>query len=450
MIGHRNRFPRWIVDQEIPQVGPGPTGRGRRHAQLLVEVTVIQPAMPVNADQGAAHHPLEIFAAVAGLQQLLVGLQLAPRLEPAGKALDRHVGQGVEAGENHPMLAGQHPAVIGFQLGLGGRQRGALGVVDEVQAGALARLAVAKGVELAQGRDAAGKYARSPLAINVGCQITGQGGHHRDALARQKMGQILLAGLRKDGEVAAIDHLDTQPASRHHQLPELGMELGRPTGEIQAGEAPGCQHLWNQPEGIPIHRFGAGGSRIHMAVAAGLVAAVAEVHLQGGEGAASEWGKRQMVRFQTTPSCPLTMTDDGSIAYPTFAMLQQPPRGYVTLARLGLVTNALAIPAGLAVILLEPTWRTANLVVGASAVLPTAVVGLVASIGLLKWRAWGQILAIVALAMALAVGLPYGIVRLALLSEGRLETALLSGLLWSASTAALVFWCRPCIRRYLI
>ena len=131
-------------------------------------------------------------------------------------------------------------------------------------------------------------------------------------------------------------------------------------------------------------------------------------------------------------------------------MLQQPPRGYVTLARLGLAANALAIPLGLAVILLDPTWRTANLVVGASAVLPTAVVGLVGSIALLKWRAWGQILAIVALSMALAVGLPYGIVRMALLSEGRLLTAVLSGLLWAATTAALVFWSRSSIRRYLI
>ena len=130
-------------------------------------------------------------------------------------------------------------------------------------------------------------------------------------------------------------------------------------------------------------------------------------------------------------------------------MLEQPPRGYVTLARLGLVANGLAIPLVLTVILLDPTWRTANLVVGASAVLPTAVVGLVASIALLKWRAWGQILAIVALAMALAVGLPYGIVRLALLSESRLFTAVLSALLWTTTTAVLVFWSRPCIRRYL-
>jgi hypothetical protein len=144
------------------------------------------------------------------------------------------------------------------------------------------------------------------------------------------------------------------------------------------------------------------------------------------------------------------MPHDGDSLAPEFAMLQQPPRGYVTLAWLGLVANGLAIPLGLAVILLDPTWKTVNLVVGASAVLPTAVVGLVASIALLKWRAWGQILAIVALSMALAVGLPYGIVRLALLSEGRGLTAVLAALLWGATTAALVYWCRPCIRRYLI
>jgi hypothetical protein len=48
------------------------------------------------------------------------------------------------------------------------------------------------------------------------------------------------------------------------------------------------------------------------------------------------------------------------------------------------------------------------------------------------------------------VGLPYGIVRLVMLSEGRGVTAVVSALLWAATTAALVYWCRPCIRRYLI
>jgi hypothetical protein len=126
------------------------------------------------------------------------------------------------------------------------------------------------------------------------------------------------------------------------------------------------------------------------------------------------------------------------------AMLQ-PPRGYLTLAWLGLVANVLTI----LVILLEPTWRAAHIAVGASAVLPSAVVGIVASVALLRWRAWGQILAIVALAISLATALPYGIVRLALLEQGRGATAVAAALLWSGLSAALIYWCRPAIRRYL-
>lgn len=135
--------------------------------------------------------------------------------------------------------------------------------------------------------------------------------------------------------------------------------------------------------------------------------------------------------------------------HPIQLAMLQPPRGYLTLAWLGLVANTLAILLTLAVILLESTWRTVHIAVGASAVLPTAAVGITACVALLKWRAWGQILAIVALSMSLAVGLPYGIVRLVLFSDGRLVTAVVAALLWAAMTAALVFWCRPCIRRYL-
>lgn len=133
----------------------------------------------------------------------------------------------------------------------------------------------------------------------------------------------------------------------------------------------------------------------------------------------------------------------------SLAMLQ-PPHGYLTLAWLGLVANVLVIPFTLGVIVGQPTWRTVHIAVGSAAVLPSAAVGIVASLALLRWRAWGQILAIVALSMSLAVALSYGIVRLALISEGRLLTAAVSVLLWAAITGSLVFWCRPCIRRYLV
>ena len=51
--------------------------------------------------------------------------------------------------------------------------------------------------------------------------------------------------------------------------------------------------------------------------------------------------------------------------------------------------------------------------------------------------------------MDLAVGVPYGIVRMVLLEQDRPLTAVLSGLLWLATTAALIYWCRPSIHRYL-
>ncbi|MEB3172462.1 MAG: Hepatitis C virus core protein [Cyanobacteriota bacterium] len=126
-----------------------------------------------------------------------------------------------------------------------------------------------------------------------------------------------------------------------------------------------------------------------------------------------------------------------------------PPRGYLTLAWLGLVANVLVLPLAVLAILSDRSWQVANIAVGAGAVLPTAAVGIVASIALLRWRRWGQILAIVALAMALAVGLPYGIVRLVLDVPSRGLTAGVAAVLWSCCTAALVYWCQPAIRRYL-
>jgi hypothetical protein len=126
-----------------------------------------------------------------------------------------------------------------------------------------------------------------------------------------------------------------------------------------------------------------------------------------------------------------------------------PPRGYRPLAWLGLIANILMIPFGLAVILADPLWRTAHIAIGAGALLPCAAVGIVASVALLQWRHWGQVLAIVALSLSLAIALPYGIVRLVLDPGQRPLLGLLTPLLWIANTAILVFWCRPAVRRYL-
>ncbi|MFN9531954.1 MAG: Hepatitis C virus core protein [Cyanobacteriota bacterium] len=131
------------------------------------------------------------------------------------------------------------------------------------------------------------------------------------------------------------------------------------------------------------------------------------------------------------------------------ALSLEPPRGYRPMAWLGLLVNLSLLPLTLAFILRDPFWRTVNISVGAGGVLPAAVLGIIASIALLRWLHWGQIVAIVALSLSLAVVLPYAIVRLVLLEPGRMAWAVSTPLVCAVNVAALLFWCRPSIRAYL-
>jgi hypothetical protein len=122
-------------------------------------------------------------------------------------------------------------------------------------------------------------------------------------------------------------------------------------------------------------------------------------------------------------------------------------RGYKALAWLGLLLNALAIPVVAFVLVRDPHLRVANLVLACTVGWPAAVIGVVACAGLLAERRWGVILAIVALSLTLAAGVPYGIVRLVLVTQGRALLSVLAPLLWTLNLLLLLYWCRPVHRR---
>jgi peptidoglycan/LPS O-acetylase OafA/YrhL len=119
------------------------------------------------------------------------------------------------------------------------------------------------------------------------------------------------------------------------------------------------------------------------------------------------------------------------------------PRLDRSLAGIGLVANAVALPALVAWIFSDGPLAVATLVVGLSAVLPSLVLGLIATLALLAQRNWGRVVAIVALALGLAVSLSYGIVWLALVPAGRGLTGPGLGLLWLVQVLALIYWCLP-------
>ena len=121
-------------------------------------------------------------------------------------------------------------------------------------------------------------------------------------------------------------------------------------------------------------------------------------------------------------------------------------RGYWSLSWLGLLSNVIALPSIAYVLSSEASLRIANLSIAISIAWPSAIVGIVASAGLLAERRWGIIMSIVSTSMVVAAALPYGIIRLLL--EGDLFG--LSGIcliIAILNLLGLIYWVLPVHRR---
>ena len=165
MVPHDDGVAGEVAVDELAQPQAGAPFVHQRQAQHLVEVAVVDEALPVHGDKRAAHHLLEVLVAVRAAQERHVRLELAFGDEHGAKALDRHVGERVEAVEHHA-AARELALVVRFERLLRRRQRGPLRVVDKIQHEAALGDAITERVQLAQGRDAALVDALAALALD--------------------------------------------------------------------------------------------------------------------------------------------------------------------------------------------------------------------------------------------------------------------------------------------
>ena len=120
--------------------------------------------------------------------------------------------------------------------------------------------------------------------------------------------------------------------------------------------------------------------------------------------------------------------------------------GYWFLAWIGLLANVTVLPFIGLVAFNNPDLPLVNIILAISVAWPAAIVGIVASAGLLAERKWGVILAMVALSMALSGTLPYGVIRL--VREGDLfGLSGLSFLIAILNLFGLIYWARPIHRK---
>ena len=121
-------------------------------------------------------------------------------------------------------------------------------------------------------------------------------------------------------------------------------------------------------------------------------------------------------------------------------------RGYWSLSWLGLLSNVIALPSIAYVLSSEASLQIANLSIAISLAWPSAIVGIVASAGLLAERRWGIIMSIVSTSMVIAAALPYGIIRLLLQDDlfGLSGICLIIAIL---NLLGLIYWVLPVHRR---
>ena len=193
--------------------------------------------------------------------------------------------------EDDAEAARKFPLVIDLETGLRWRQKGAGGVVDEVKCQAAAGLAIAKCIEFPEALDAALVDAFAALAVDVFLEVTGQGSDDLDPVVGQEPGQILLARLAQDGEVAAIHDVHAERAGTTNEVAKVRVEFGCPAGKVQGFNLAGLEKLDHGVDGSGRHHLLAVRSGIHVAVQAALVAAVAEIDLQGLQLVATDPGK---------------------------------------------------------------------------------------------------------------------------------------------------------------
>ena len=121
-------------------------------------------------------------------------------------------------------------------------------------------------------------------------------------------------------------------------------------------------------------------------------------------------------------------------------------RGYWSLSWLGLLSNVIALPSIAYVLSSEASLKIANLSIAISLAWPSAIVGIVASAGLLAERRWGIIMSIVSTSMVIAAALPYGIIRL-LLEDDLFGLSGICLIIAILNLLGLIYWVLPVHRR---
>ena len=139
---------------------------------------------------------------------------------------------------------------------------------------------IAQCVELAQGFDRLVEDAVAALRIGLRRSEVGQRCHHLHLIGREEVGEIGMRLEQQDAQIAAIHHVAPERAGAFHYPAEARIQLGCAAGDVHDRDIGLFQGGHAQLGGLARHLLGAVGPGIDMAMAAGLVAELADIDLE--------------------------------------------------------------------------------------------------------------------------------------------------------------------------
>ena len=247
----------------------------------LVEVAIVKRAVPADAHERPAHHALDGLGVEPLDQQFHVALGRALLLQVLQEAADGHVGERQEPVEGDAEARAEFALVFLFQGFLRRRQRWAERVINQVQHQPGSWPAVAKPIQPLERFDALGVYALAALRVHILLEIAGHGSGYFHLMIAKEFWQVTFPFHEKHSEVRPVNDVAAERARLADQVFEIGVELRRAAGDVHDGDVAAGEHRNNLLGGLARHDFGARRARVHVAVAASLVAELADIYLQG-------------------------------------------------------------------------------------------------------------------------------------------------------------------------
>ena len=251
------------------------------HAELLVEVAIVDLAAPTHAEGITAHHAGDGRGVEGANEQLHVGLQLSVMPQPGGKATDRHVRDRVEMVKVDIEMALQFALIIRFKLCLIGREKCTVRIVNEVKA-KIGSASVSDPIEELKRTYARVEDPFAALSIDIGGFVAWHRGDDFHAMGDEKISKPFIARFNQDGEITSVDdclHL-RHFAEPFDKITKIGNHLRRAPREVNRMNVHASRPINDAVNGLAGHDFLPLGACIYVTMDAGQIAELAQIELK--------------------------------------------------------------------------------------------------------------------------------------------------------------------------